>query len=117
MEDTKTSLYPPVSAGGGDQRLIHLALAAWGFSSWILFNGTLRGESEDNRQTRALIGLVFGVLLETGHTHGLPSPLVCLLDYTHPAKPTSPFLHTHTGLWGQLPLFVRTLPEVRNRED
>jgi len=45
MEGTKTSLYPQGSAGnGGDQRLIHLALAAWGFSSWILFNGTLRGD-------------------------------------------------------------------------
>ncbi|GAB5032215.1 riboflavin transporter 2 [Nannochloropsis oceanica] len=49
MESSKTSC----SAGGRDQRHIHLALAAWGFSSWILFN----------------------------------------------------------GLWGQLPLFIRTLPE------
>lgn len=85
---------PPAPAAAPGGFALHLALGLWGLSSWILFNGTCWGSWgwlwwRAAWWTRRIARSLTSPLPQ----HALLSP----------------------GLWGQLPLFVRTLPEVREQ--
>lgn len=86
----------PPAARGVHGFLLHLALGLWGLSSWILFNGASWFGWVAWGRTVARITL-------PGRLGQSSIPLTpCVSN-----PPCTP------GLWGQLPLFVRTLPEVR----